>query len=236
MTTQSLAPIPVIDIRLSSGLFLRDSARKLVEKFQQWPWDRYDGIPVKDTNRISDEDIEVSFSGLGARSPINRDKYKGQFRDAAERISEFLRAIPDDVAIEDERFMQVNLQESVIGLFDCLTNLEGVKLANASKAVCRHRKLLFPVLDSFVRDYYWFACSIRDEKRFRELQSLFSSGKINGKYGKYVFALLELFREDLCAAKEEIDRVREVVREYPFSEATRARILESMIWYYYARR
>ena len=60
----------VIDIRLPSGLILRDAVGLLCVKFGQWPWGRFDGISPADPNTIMDADVDISFSGARARSNV----------------------------------------------------------------------------------------------------------------------------------------------------------------------
>jgi hypothetical protein len=217
---------PTIDIHLPSGLLIRDAAGILTAKMKLWPWDRFDGVPVSDPHTITDEDVDTHFR-LGARSSVKRDAYKKGIRGCKEQISKFLRAISIRAAIEDDGCL-TDLRKPIVGLYDCLTGMKGVKLANATKLTHRHRPKLLPVLDSALENYYWYSTSIRDEDRFLQLRRL--------DRGEYAFAILDLFREDLRAVVGQIDAVKRTVKESPFSDISRARLLESLIWYYYFGR
>ena len=92
----------VIDIRLPSGLILRDAVGLLCVKFGQWPWGRFDGISPADPNTIMDADVDISFSGARARSNVPRALYKARIQEKRDELTAFLRAIPADVGLEDE--------------------------------------------------------------------------------------------------------------------------------------
>jgi hypothetical protein len=79
-----------------------------------------------------------------------------------------------------------------------------------------------------VDHYYWFASSIRDERSFRRLES--AKG-----WGGYLVELLSLVRADVRAARGQIDRLRYACTGKPYSSASRVRLLEALIWFYYAR-
>jgi hypothetical protein len=217
---------PVVTIELPSGLVLRDAVALLRQKFQQWPWDRFDGVPLADPNIISDDDVDVSFRGARARSNVNRIAYKAAFRERQQEITGLLRAIPADVALEDADLDQ--LRTPVVRLYGCLMAMRSVKLANATKATYRHRPRLLPVIDSALNDYYWYATSIRDEARWLPLHRM--------GWGEYAFAVLSLFRDDLCAVVTPIDQVRRAIGGTPFAGISRVRLLEALIWYYYLGR
>jgi hypothetical protein len=219
-----------IDIHLPSGLMLRDAVGMLTAKFRQWDWDRYDGNRVRDPQTVTGEDVEISFSGAKARTSVNHVDYKENIAKRQDELSEFLKEIPVGVAIEGDGDTLDALRKPIVGLYDCLTAIPGVGLANATKLTHRHRPAFFVLLDSAIRKYYWSSTSIRDEERFLRLKRL--------GWGEYAFALLELFREDLCAVEvmDKIDQVRDAVREQRFASISRARLLESLIWYYYFGR
>lgn len=198
---------PVIDIQLPSGLLLRDAVAMLRAKFGQWPWGRFDGIPLADPHVISEADVEASFRGARARSNVNCSAYKAAFRKRQAEISDLLRAIPADVSLEDADLSQ--LRAPIVQLYDCLMAMKGVKLANATKVTHRHRPRPLPVIDSALDYYYWYATSIRNEDRWLQLRRVVG-------WGEYAFALLSLFREDLCAVTGQIDRVRQAVQGTPF--------------------
>ncbi len=79
--------------------------------------------------------------------------------------------IPVNASLDDPSLDIAELKEPIVGLFDCLTSIEGVKLANATKMTHRHRPALLPVLDSLVLDYYWFSASIHNEELFLPSQT-----------------------------------------------------------------
>jgi Family of unknown function (DUF6308) len=218
---------PVIDIRLPSGLLLRDAAAMLRAKFRQWSWHRLDGIPLADPHVITDTDVDASFRGARARTSINRVSYKAAFRKKQEQISGLLRSIPADIGLEDADLNR--LRAPIVGLYDSLMAMKGVKLANATKVTYRHRPRLLPIIDSALEYYYWYAISICNEDRWLQLRRVVG-------WGDYAFALLSLFREDLCAVIGQVDQVREAVRDSPFASISRVRVLEALIWHYYFGR
>ena len=114
------------------------------------------------------------------------------------------------------------------GLFDLLLNTKFIKLAGATKLVSPFRPRLIPVIDSVVENYYWFATSITDKESFRRLKQ--AAG-----WGEYVLVLLELIQRDVRGARTQIDRVRRACGNMPYARASRVRIVESLLWYYYAR-
>ena len=103
-------------------------------------------------------------------------------------------------------------------------------MAGATKLLARFRPGLIPVIDSVVEDYLWFSTSIRHENRFRDLQRAWN----RAPKGDYIFLLLELLRDDLRGALQGIDKVLEACASESFANASRVRVVESLIWFYYA--
>ncbi len=68
--------IPRIEIRLPSGLLLRDPVAMLAAKFGQWPWDRYDGLPLADPNA----DVDAAFN-IRERNNVNRAEFRQRVAD-----------------------------------------------------------------------------------------------------------------------------------------------------------
>src|SRR5262249_51103984 len=190
-----------------SGLLLRDAAQMLTAKFRLWPWAVYDGVPLANPHVVSDTDFDVSFQ-LGARTNISRAEYRRRIGAVGERLSEFLRDIPCDASLDDPSLDLASLRRAVIDICGCMTKLDGIKLANASKIIHRHRPAFLPILDSVVRDYYWFAISLRDEELYLRLSSM--------TWGEYSFVLMEKIRQDLLAISGQLAEVRraEAVADY----------------------
>lgn len=212
-----------VDVHLRSGLVLRDAAAMLVEKFRQWPWDRYDGDPPRDPNVVDPgRDVDRVYR-LGARTP--RSAYVSLIGARGADLSACLRRIPTDVALEDADLE--SLRAPLVELFDAVSG-KHLKMAGATKLLFPFRPLLLPVIDSVVDDYYWFATSIGDEPAFRRL------GTTQG-LGNYIFELMRLMRADVDGARSELDAVRAACSSHAFSAASRVRVLESLIWHYYAR-
>lgn len=212
-----------VDVHLKSGLVLRDAAGMLVEKFRQWPWDRYDGDPPADLNVIDPgPDVDRVYR-LGARTP--RSAYVSLIQAQGAKLSACLRSIPPDVALENADLD--SLRKPIVELFDAVSG-KHVKMAGATKLLFPFRPLLLPVIDSVVERYYWYATSISDEPAFRKLSA------IEG-WGEYIFELLRLMQADVDAARSDIDVVLASCSGQAFSKASRVRVLESLIWHYYAR-
>jgi hypothetical protein len=216
-----------VDVRLPSGLVFRDAPRMLTAKFGEWPWDKYDGVPVSDRNRIGKADIDRVYQ-LGARTP--RSAYEGFLKEHGVAVSEHLSAIPQ-AALEDDDLCLADLRKPVVSLFDLLMSVKSIKLAGATKLLAPFRPALLPVIDSVVENYYWYATSITDENSFRNLERTHKAGTS----GEYVFGLLELIREDVRGACAQIDKVRHACGDALYAKASRVRVVESLIWFYYAR-
>jgi len=216
--------MPIEMIQLPSGLALRDAVGMLREKFRQWPWANYDGDPPGDWNRVDPgSDVDRVYR-LGSRTP--RRAYVGLIGARGNEIASLLEGLPREAVLEDVDLQ--TLRDSIVGLFDVVMGAKHIGLAGATKLLYPFRPRLLPVIDSVLENYYWYATSIRDERRFRGLES------IDGQ-GDYVFSLLELIKEDVHAVRQEIDDVLAACRDEAFAGASRVRVLESLIWQYYAR-
>ncbi len=193
-------------------------------KFVQWPWAKYDGDAPADPNAVdSGVDVDRVYR-LGARTP--RRAYQSILAAHGTKISECLRKLPLDQALEDTAMD--NLRGPVVDLYDALVSGKHVKLAGASKLLYPFRPKLLPVIDSVVDYYYWYAASIADEPTFRKLQAISS-------WGEYAFEIMALMRQDVCDARDQIDSVLKACASETFAGASRIRVVESLIWYYYAR-
>jgi hypothetical protein len=213
-----------IDVALRSGLVLRDAAGILIEKFRQWPWEKYDGDPPLDSNVIDPaRDIDRVYR-LGSRTP--RSAYVQLLEANRDKLSACLRRIPTDITLEDADLP--SLRAPIAEVFDLILASKHVKMAGATKLLYPFRPSLLPVVDSVVDYYYWYATSIRDEPAFRRLESVRT-------WGEYIFDILQLMKNDIEGARSAIDDVLAACRGRDFSSASRVRVLESLIWYYYAR-
>lgn len=213
-----------INFTLRSGLVLHDAAGMLVEKFHQWPWDKYDGDTPVDPNRVDPKkDIDRVYQ-LGMRAP--KLAFVNLVQSHSEKFTECLRAIPTDKALED---VDLDLLKTpIVKLFNAACGSKHVKMAGATKLLYPFRPSLLPVIDSVVDYYYWYATSIRDEPTFRKMGAI-------DTWGEYIFEILCLIKNDLDGARTAIDEVLAACKQYNFSSASRVRVLESLIWYYYAR-
>lgn len=209
-----------IDIELPSGIVLKDAARMLREKFAQYPWDRYDRDVPRHPDCVTTEDIGRA-NRLGARASYA--VWDSLIAKDGETLNGLLAQIPmtplEDTDLEAYRQPLVELFERVIR--------KHIGLAVATKALYPLRPAFLTVLDSVLENYYWFASSIRDEPLFRRLQAC--------RWGEYTFELLALIRADIRGARTAIDEVRANIEGEPFANASRVRIVESLIWWYYAR-
>jgi len=185
-------------------------------------------VPISDPWVIDNEDVNIAFSGLGALTPVNLADYTRTVMSVRAESSRFLHDIPVEVSLDNANLDMSALREPIVGLLDCLTAIRGVKLVNATKTIHRHRPRLLPVLDSVIEKYYWFDASIRNKDLFLAFQHM--------TWGEYGYALIELIRGDLLLVSTQIDQLREAVRGTDFAGASSLRILESLIWYYYAGR
>lgn len=210
-----------VDVRLPSGIVFRDAVRMLNLKFEQWPWERYDGDAPADSNAVTSGDIDRVYQ-LGART--SRTAYEALIVKHGAAINEHLRELPS-APLEDTDL--ATIRGPIVSLFDLVMGVKSVKLAAATKLLAPFRPALLAVLDSVVDDYYGYSTSMRDEARFRRLQS---SG-----WGEYVFELLALLQTDVRGARADIDRVLAACAGRPHAKASRVRVVESLLWYYYAR-
>ena len=85
-----------------------------------------------------------------------------------------------------------------------------------------------PIIDSVVRDYYWFGISLRDEELFLRIGTM--------GWGDYAFVLMEEMRRDLLAVGDQLARVRTALAGTSHADISDLRMLESLVWYHYARR
>ena len=217
-----------VDIQLRSGLLLKNAAGMLIKKFEQWPWKNYDGDRPRDPNVIDSQDIKRVYQ-LGSRT--RGSAYVELLQTHGETLSLCLKAIPTKVALENEEFSSV--KEPLVELFDVVLSAKYVKMAGATKLLYPFRPLLIPVIDSVVESYYWYATSIHEMKTFRKLEKAYRQR--DRGYGEYVFEILCLMKNDLEGAREAIDKVLGACEDQDFARASRVRVLESLIWYYYAR-
>jgi hypothetical protein len=201
----------------------------LRKKFTEWRWENYDGDRPSDPNRISINDIERVYQ-LGSRTP--RQAYQSVLEKNSETISQHLKAIPQHLALEDDALSLSDLRQDLEGLFDIFLQTKSIKLAGTTKLLSPFRPALIPVVDSIIEYYYWYATSIANERSFRKLERAFKESR---PCGEYLFCLLELMRDDVRGARTEIDRVRHACGDQPYAKASRVRVVESLLWFYYAR-
>ena len=211
-----------VTVQLASGLVVDNAADRLRAKFEQWPWENYDGCFPANPNGITVADIDRVYQ-LGARAA--RVTYRELIRKDGRELNALLRQIPRK-ALEDVNLNAV--RDPVIKLFDLVMRRPGIKLANGTKLLYPFRPRFLAVLDSVLDAYYWYTTSIRNERGFRQLQS-------TAKWGPYVFELLRLLQEDVRSCRHEIDAVLKECASEPFAKAPRVRMVESLIWHYYAR-
>ena len=213
-----------MQIKLKSGLVLDDPDKMLKEKFGQWSWHKYDGDRPSKPNTVTSRDIGRAHR-LGSRT--RHSAYERLLRDRGLAISKILARIPD-VQLEDSDFSAVRPQ--LVQLFDAVL-VKGIGLAGATKLLSPFRPGLIPVLDSLVADYYWYSTSIRDEKGFRKLESV-----ARRSASEYVVELMWLIRADVQAARAQLDLLIRACSGTEYAAVSRVRLVESLIWFYYARR
>lgn len=211
-------------IKLKSGLTIINPVNVLNEKFRQWPWEKYDGDPPSDPNRLTTYDIGRVYQ-LGART--RKSTYQELIQNHGSDISNILKSIPD-IAIEDATLS--SLRPKIIPLFNLALDVKGIKLAGATKLLSPFRPKLIPVLDSVIEQYYWYSTSIKNESQFRDLEAAY-----NASWGEYIVELMQLIKDDVEAAKDQIDNILHACSEKPYSTISRVRVVESLIWFYYAR-
>jgi hypothetical protein len=192
----------------------------LRDKFAQWPWSKYDADLPADPDVVTPADVERA-NRLGAR--LSYAVWKRLVGTKGPAINALLAQLPK-AALEEVDLDAI--RRPVVGLFDLVIEKD-ISISRASKILYPFRPALLAVLDSVVEYYYWYATSIADEPRFRRLQQ--------ASWGEYVFELLALMRDDIVAARASLDAVRAAIAGEPFESASRVRIVESLIWWYYAR-
>jgi hypothetical protein len=160
---------------------------------------------------------------LGARTP--RAAYEALLQSKGRQINRHLKGLPL-TPLEDADLDAV--KDHIVGVFDLVLGSKYIKLAGATKLLYPFRPALLAVLDSVVENYYWYATSIGDEASFRRLEAA-------NTWGEYVLELLRLLREDVFAARKQIDDVLAANAGEDFAGASRVRVVESLIWAYYAR-
>lgn len=213
-----------MDLHLPSGLIVKRADEVLREKFRQWPWDRYDGVAVESPHVVSSNDVDAVYR-LGMRG--GRSSYATLLRTQGATLTRLLRRIPLNVMLEEADL--TSLRRPMVDLFNA-ARAPRLLLAGSTKLLYRFRPGLFVVLDSVVANYYWYATSISDEPRFRQLERAKAKS-----LGDYVFDLMQLLQWDVLGARAAIDRVSRACSDEVFAGAPRVRIVESLIWFYYAR-
>lgn len=211
------------ELRFRSGLRVADPAGMLRAKFMQWPWENYDGDRPADLNHLTLADVKRANAGLAARSSY--DGWRQLIDAKGAQIDGLLAKFPE-TPLEDVDLDVV--REPLIGLFN-LVRVKNISISRATKVLFPFRPALLGVLDSVVENYYWYGTSITDEPRFRRLERA-------ATWGVYAFELLALLREDVDAARDVIDAIRTAVAPEPYSKASRVRVVESLIWWYYQRQ
>ena len=216
-----------IEIRLRSGLVFRDADRMLVEKFGEWAWGHYDGDPPKDPNAIDPvADVDRVFQ-LGMRSP--KKTYHDLINVHGEAITASLRQIPTGKTLEETDLYAI--RAPLIKLYGIVAGTPSVRIAGATKLLHPFRPLLLPVIDSYICEYYKYAAPISDEAAFKRLWT----AEKNGDYGAEIFELMCLMRADVQGAAKQFAAVRAACRDKAYSAASNVRLLDSLIWYYFAR-
>jgi len=76
----------IVDLHLPSGLVCRNAGGMLKSKFNEWPWEKYDGVLVNDPHRIGEADINRVYQ-LGARTP--RVAYEKLLKNDGSSVSKF---------------------------------------------------------------------------------------------------------------------------------------------------
>ncbi len=208
------------ELRLLSGLRFADPAGMLRAKFAQWPWSKYDGDLPATPDRVTVADVERA-NRLGAR--LSYAVWKRLVGTKGPAINALLAQLPKS-ALEDVDLDAI--RGPLVGLFDLVIEKD-ISISRATKILFPFRPALLAVLDSVVEYYYWYATSIANEARFRRLQ--------RASWGEYAFELLGLIRDDIISARDALDAVRASLAGEPFASASRVRIVESLIWWYFAR-
>lgn len=212
-----------VNIKLRSGLILNDATKMIQEKFRQWPWKKYDADKPKNPNIIDPRtDIDRVYR-IGARTP--KRSYEKMIEQRGKNITGCLQKIPVDAVLEDIDL--ASLKEPIIELFDHVCGPH-IQLAGATKLLYPFRPGLLPIIDSVIDYYYWYATSIQNEDSFRKLESIVG-------WGEYIYALLILMQNDVKGARDQLDEVRAACKKYDYASVSLARILESLIWFYYSR-
>lgn len=215
--------VKTVDLKLPSGLCIRDAVATLQAKFVEWPWEKYDGDPPCDPDMIVAADIDRA----NRLARADRKVYEPLMDKCGPTIRDLLARLPK-APLEEADFDAA--RAAIVELFDLFLGMKHVGLARATKLLYPFRPSFLAVMDSLLENYYWWATSIRDEARFRQLERAFRDSK-----GQYVFELLSLLRDDIRGAKDDIDSVIRGCSGLPYATVPRIRVVESLIWYYYAR-
>jgi hypothetical protein len=211
-----------MQIKLKSGLILNNPGEMLKAKFSQWPWKSYDGDHPLDPNSITTEDIHRVYK-LGSRT--REEAYKALLSKYGNEINAILKDIPNS-PLEDIELAII--QDDLSKMFNLILNNKYIKLAGATKLLHPFRPSLIPVLDSVVARYYWYAISLSNEARFRLLKS-------HSEWGNYILELMSLIKEDVMPIRSQIDQLLLEAKDEPYHKVSRIRVVESLIWFYYAR-
>lgn len=200
-------------LALPSGCTIPDPSERL-RSFCAGEYAYYDAIPSADPDRIEPLDVLVTVavnSFVNTASKVYR-VHQGM-RDACEPL---LPEIPEEADLVDlDRW-----HEPLRVLLHAAVQARDVLIPVATKVLHRKRRMLIPMLDNIVLQYY-----------FREpgLKPLLAASQNKAKAADVAMHALDLFRADLIATKEMLSSLQADLAEGGFALSS-VRILEILLW------
>jgi hypothetical protein len=213
----------------------RSGLRLVTDKFRACPWQFFDGVRDRFPNRLVAGDVlitRVMESGIPrdvgdalAGPPVNR------------AVTAALASIPADAEIESLPDDDPTWP-AVRRLFDAMVRTRGIEVSTASKILCRKRRALIPMLDSYVQSFLWDRARQLSKSGnvpvwFKSIWSTWASGR-----GNDVVAYMRMIRHDMRCSLRELRAIRWAVARDPTAgvpkDAPLLRIYEAALFWWLA--
>ena len=174
----------------------------------------YDAISSTAPKRIEPVDVLVT---VAMNSRVNdAARVRGVHQGLAAKCDVLLATLPEDANLLELERWRDPLRE----LLHAAVQVKGVLIPVATKVLHRKRPALIPMLDQVVLDYYLNTDAHR---------ALLPGTQDKSRAADAAMVAVNLFRNDLIAAEDEIDGLREALAQHGFP-LTHVRVLELLVW------
>ena len=200
-------------IRLQDGTLIPNCEKKIVsycngglKKRKDYSYKNYDK-PAASPETLTFDDIQIA-NRMQARIPTTVQK---SILDKSNEIERALKSIPPESDLIDW-----HKWDGLTQLFRIFTEINGVKLARATKILHKKRPQLIPILDSVIQKY------VREVPNDSSLET--------EDYAKFATSCCKIIQNDLKNNHNALSTIRIYVRETDGIELTRLRILDILLW------